>query len=117
MHLLATGPARTRDSRSATGTGAAGAAGAGGAKVALRRGARRICCLQNLDPMKSFGKDVADSYDDELGGDETVACLEQLANGGPVLELAIDTGSIGRRSPCTGAQVDGVEQSAVMIAR
>ena len=39
----------------------------------------------NFDPMKSFGEDVAETYDENLRGDEaeTVACLEQLANGGP----------------------------------
>lgn len=75
--------------------------------------------MRNFDPMKSFGEDVAATYDDDVRGDEdeTVACLEQLANGGPVLELAIGTGRIGLPLSARGLQVDGVEQSAAMIAR
>jgi SAM-dependent methyltransferase len=73
----------------------------------------------NFDPMKSFGEDVAETYDENLRGDEaeTVACLEQLANGGPVLELAIGTGRIGLPLAAGGLRVDGVEQSAAMVAR
>lgn len=69
--------------------------------------------------MASFGEDVAATYDDAPRGDEaqTVACLQQLAGGGPVLELAIGTGRIGLPLAATGLRVDGVEQSAAMIAR
>ena len=45
----------------------------------------------------SFGEEAAAVYDDvSVRGDEaaTVACLERLARGGPVLELAIGTGRI-----------------------
>lgn len=75
--------------------------------------------MHNFDPMTSFGEDVAAVYDDDLRGDEaeTVACLEQLANGGPVLELAIGTGRIGLPLAANGLRVDGVEQSAAMVAR
>lgn len=69
--------------------------------------------------MQSFGEDVAAHYDDDLRGDEaeTVACLEELAKGGPVLELAIGTGRIGLPLAARGVRVDGVEQSAAMVAR
>ena len=75
--------------------------------------------MRGFDPMASFGEDVAATYDDVLRGDEaeTVACLRQLAGGGPVLELAIGTGRIGLPLAATGIRVDGVEQSAAMIAR
>ncbi len=69
--------------------------------------------------MTSFGEDIAPTYDDHLRGDEaeTVACLEQLARGGPALELAIGTGRIGLPLAQRGIRVDGIEQSAAMIAR
>jgi len=75
--------------------------------------------VQDFDPMQSFGEDVAAHYDDDLRGDEaeTVACLEELAKGGPVLELAIGTGRIGLPLAARGVRVDGVEQSAAMVAR
>jgi SAM-dependent methyltransferase len=74
--------------------------------------------MRDFDPMASFGEDVAASYDDVLRGDEaeTVACLQELAGDGPALELAIGTGRIGLRLAQTGVRVDGIEQSAAMIA-
>ena len=52
--------------------------------------------MRGFDPMASFAETVAETYDDALRGDEdeTVACLQQLAGGGAVLELAIGTGRI-----------------------
>ena len=75
--------------------------------------------MRDFDPRKSFAEDVAATYDEALRGDEaeTVACLEQLSNGGPVLELAIGTGRIGLPLSARGLRVDGVEQSAAMVAR
>jgi len=75
--------------------------------------------VKDSDPMTSFGEDIAATYDDHLRGDEaeTVACLEQLARGGPALELAIGTGRIGLPLAQRGIRVDGIEQSAAMIAR
>lgn len=69
--------------------------------------------------MGSFGEAVAATYDDSLRGDEaeTVACLEQLARGGPALELAVGTGRIGLPLAARGLRVDGIEQSAAMIQR
>jgi SAM-dependent methyltransferase len=75
--------------------------------------------MKSFDPMESFGEDVAARYDNDLRGDEaeTVACLERLARGGPVLELAIGTGRIGLPLARCGIRVDGIEQSAAMVAR
>jgi len=75
--------------------------------------------MKDFDPMRSFGDDTAASYDESPRGDEaeTVACLEKLARGGPALELAIGTGRIGLPLAARGLRVDGIEQSAAMIAR
>jgi len=75
--------------------------------------------VKDFDPMKSFGEDTAAVYDDSPRGDEaeTVDCLERLARGGPVLELAIGTGRIGLPLSARGVRVDGIEQSAAMIAK
>ena len=53
--------------------------------------------MENYEPTISFGEDAAEVYDDSSErGDElaTVAFLEDLASGGPVLELAVGTGRI-----------------------
>ncbi|MDQ4038549.1 MAG: class I SAM-dependent methyltransferase [Actinomycetota bacterium] len=75
--------------------------------------------MRNFDPMTSFDKDAAARYDDTLRGDEaeTVACLRELARGGPVLELAIGTGRIGLPLAASGLRVDGIEQSDAMVGR
>lgn len=75
--------------------------------------------MRDFDPFQSFGEKVAATYDDQPRGDEaeTVACLSELSGHGPVLELAIGTGRIGLPLAASGLRVDGVEQSAAMIAR
>lgn len=75
--------------------------------------------MRGFDPMASFGEDVAATYDDFPRGDEsqTIACLQRLAGSGPVLELAVGTGRIALPLAATGVRVDGIEQSAAMIAR
>jgi SAM-dependent methyltransferase len=75
--------------------------------------------MKSFDARESFGEDVAARYDTDVRGDEaeTVACLERLARGGPVLELAIGTGRIGLPLAQCGIRVDGIEQSAAMVAR
>ena len=67
----------------------------------------------------SFGEDVADRYDDVPRGDESaaVAFLEQLAGGGPALELAIGTGRIALPLAARGIPVHGVDISPAMVAR
>lgn len=69
--------------------------------------------------MASFGPATAARYDDVPRGDEddTVTFLAELARGGPALELAIGTGRIALPLAARGIRVDGVEQSAAMIAR
>jgi SAM-dependent methyltransferase len=75
--------------------------------------------MRDFDPFASFGESVAATYDSHPRGDEqeTVECLERLARGGPVLELAIGTGRIGLPLSARGLRVDGVEQSAAMVER
>src|SRR5687768_2332293 len=73
--------------------------------------------MKDFDPRTSFGPDVAATYEGHLRGDEeeTVDLLAELAQGGPVLELAVGTGRIALPLADRGLQVDGVEQSAAMI--
>lgn len=75
--------------------------------------------MKNYEPKISFGKEVAETYDDTLRGDEAsaVALLEQLAGGGPALELAIGTGRIALPLAATGIRVDGVDISPAMVAQ
>ncbi len=76
--------------------------------------------MERYKPVMSFGDDVAENYD-ELArrGDEvaTVAFLEQLARGGPALELAIGTGRIALPLAAQGVRVDGIDFSPSMIAK
>jgi hypothetical protein len=75
--------------------------------------------VKNYEPMASFDVDAARIYDDTPRGDEleTVACLQQLAGGGPVLELAIGTGRIALPLAARGVRVDGIDLSEAMVAR
>lgn len=76
--------------------------------------------MDNFDPAGSFGKDVAQSYDEmSVRGDETetVAFLEELARGGPALELAIGTGRIALPLAERGVRVDGIDLSPAMVAK
>ena len=75
--------------------------------------------MDGFDPLQSFGPEAAASYDDSLRGDEdeTVAFLADRAGSRPALELAIGTGRIALPLSSRGVQVDGIEQSAAMIAR
>jgi len=69
--------------------------------------------------MTSFGEDTAESYDETPRGDEVaaVAFLEQLAQGGPALELAIGTGRIALPLAERGLRVEGIDLSPAMVAR
>jgi len=69
---------------------------------------------------RGFGEDIAEIYDElSVRGDEeaTVAFLEQLARGGPVLELAIGTGRIALPLAARGIVVDGIDLSPAMVAK
>ena len=76
--------------------------------------------MEKYKPVMSFDEDVAEVYDDVAQrGDEmaTVAFLEQLARGGPVLELAIGTGRIALPLTARGIRVDGIDFSSAMVAK
>jgi len=75
--------------------------------------------MENYEPGLSFGEDAAAIYDNAGRGDEvaTVAFLEQLARGGPALELAIGTGRIALPLAARGVHVDGIDISPAMVAR
>jgi SAM-dependent methyltransferase len=75
--------------------------------------------MENYEPGMSFGEDAAEIYDDEPRGDESaaVAFLEQLAGGGPALELAIGTGRIALPLAARGIRVDGIDISSAMVAK
>ena len=76
--------------------------------------------MDPYEPIMSFGGDTAENYDElSRRGDEeaTVAFLEQLARGGPALELAIGTGRIALPLAAQGVKVDGIDFSPSMIAK
>jgi hypothetical protein len=75
--------------------------------------------MENYEPGMSFGEDTAEIYDDEPRGDEeaAVSLLEQLAGGGPVLELAIGTGRIALPLAARGIRVVGIDISPAMVAK
>lgn len=75
--------------------------------------------MENYEPSMTFGEEVAARYDDVPRGDEVaaVAFLEQLAGGGPALELAIGTGRIALPLAARGIAVHGVDISPAMVAR
>ncbi len=75
--------------------------------------------MEHYEPIMSFGREAADTYDEYLHGneDEVVDFLEQRARGGPVLELAIGTGRIALPLAERGIRVDGIELSPDMVAR
>jgi SAM-dependent methyltransferase len=71
------------------------------------------------DQARFFGERVAEIYDDLPSGDTsaTVAFLEQLARGGPALELAIGTGRVALPLAARGIRVDGIDISPAMVAK
>lgn len=76
--------------------------------------------MKDYDPLATFGQAHAPDYDRvSIRGDEdaTVALLEQLAAGGPALELAIGTGRIALPLAARGVRVDGIDISPAMVAQ
>jgi SAM-dependent methyltransferase len=79
--------------------------------------------MRNYEPIMSFGADDAEIYDNEPDVSQrkdtldTVAFLEQLAGGGPALELAIGTGRIALPLAGRGVHVDGIDFSPAMVAK
>jgi SAM-dependent methyltransferase len=79
--------------------------------------------MEDYEPFMSFGEDDADMYDTEPDVSQrrdtsaTVAFLEQLAGGGPALELAIGTGRVALPLAAQGIRVDGIDFSPAMVAK
>ena len=76
--------------------------------------------MKDYEPIMSFDAKTAETYEKlAQRGDElaTVAFLEQLARGGPALELAIGTGRIALPLSARGIRVDGIELAPAMIER
>jgi SAM-dependent methyltransferase len=75
--------------------------------------------VKDYEPVLSFGEDAAKRYDNVERGDEVeaVAWLEQMAKGGPALELAIGTGRIALPLTARGIRVDGIDFSSAMVAQ
>src|SRR5215469_2730654 len=77
--------------------------------------------MEQYEPLMSFGEDTAEVYDaepDVVQREETeasVSFLEQLAGGGPALELAIGTGRVALPLAARGVRVDGIDFSAPMV--
>jgi SAM-dependent methyltransferase len=73
--------------------------------------------MKDYEPIMSFGGDVSKMYRDLKRGDEIAAVefLAQLADCGPVLELAIGTGRIALPLAARGIRVDGIDISPAMI--
>lgn len=86
--------------------------------------------MKDYEPQMSFDEDVAEIYDEaavHAGGDPgdapvgdvpaTVGFLEELARGGPALELAVGTGRIALPLAERGIIVDGIDFSEAMVAK
>ena len=76
--------------------------------------------MEGFEPLRSFGEDAAEGYDEtSQRGDEeaTVAFLARLARGGPALELAVGTGRIALPLAATGLTVDGIDISPAMVVK
>ncbi len=73
--------------------------------------------MKDYEPVMSFDEENAARYDSDVRGDETatVAFLEQLAQGGPALELAIGTGRFGLPLAARGITVDVIDFSQPMV--
>jgi len=75
--------------------------------------------VKDYEPVMSFDRASAATYDDVLRGDEDAAVgfLESRAGGGPALELAIGTGRIALPLAARGVRVDGIDLSQAMVDR
>ncbi|HEY7833033.1 MAG TPA: methyltransferase domain-containing protein [Ktedonobacterales bacterium] len=79
--------------------------------------------MEHYEPIMSFGEDAAAIYDAEPDVSQrrdtsaTVALLEQLAGGGPALELAVGTGRVALPLAARGIHVDGIDLSPAMVAK
>ena len=84
--------------------------------------------MKNYEPVMTFNEETAESYDSgpvhagndpgepAVGdADATVTFLEELAHGGPALELAIGTGRIALPLSARGITIDGIDFSEAMV--
>ncbi len=68
----------------------------------------------------SYGERIADRYDQDLenlGAEEAVAVLGDLAGKGPVLELGIGTGRVALPLAASGLEVHGIDASPAMVGK
>ncbi len=74
--------------------------------------------MESYDPAL-YGERIADIYDDLYppAGEAMIARLEELARGGPALELAIGTGRVALPLAARGVPVHGIDASPAMVAR
>ena len=76
--------------------------------------------VEGYEPIMTFDEDNAEVYDElAVRGDEqaTVAFLDELARGGPALELAVGTGRIALPLAARGVRVDGIDFSPAMVSK
>src|SRR5215470_1204830 len=76
--------------------------------------------MDKYEPLTSFGEETAEFYDkrdDREFLPAMVSFLEQLASGGPALELAIGTGQVALPLAARGVAVDGIDFSTAMVAK
>jgi ubiquinone/menaquinone biosynthesis C-methylase UbiE len=76
--------------------------------------------VKGYEPIMTFDEDNAEVYDElAVRGDEqaTVAFLDELARGGPALELAVGTGRIALSLAARGFGVDGIDFSPAMVSK
>ncbi len=76
--------------------------------------------MNEYDPA-AYGARIAaeydDIYDEVLETEAAVACLAELAEGGPVLEFGVGTGRLALPLLQRGVEVHGVDASKDMVAR
>jgi SAM-dependent methyltransferase len=80
--------------------------------------------VKDYEPAMTFDEEMAEIYDqfatrNRAAGEvsATVAFLEELARGGPALELAIGTGRIALPLAARGILVEGIDISPAMVAK
>jgi hypothetical protein len=76
--------------------------------------------MDKYEPLTSFGEEAAEAYDQTDQRDDTpatVAFLEQLAAGGPALELAVGTGRVALPLAARGVVIDGIDFSTAMVTK
>jgi SAM-dependent methyltransferase len=69
----------------------------------------------------TYGDGFADVYDEWYGSlgdvEATIACLDELGDSGPLLELGVGTGRLARPLATHGRRVTGVDASSPMLSR